>query len=467
VNGVTGGSAQVGTISSAGIYTAPQTIPDGDSVVVTALSSESSVPQSATVYFIPNNTDRDYYVPIPRVVDLQRATRTRFLLVPPSNTATVSFIPVSGTAIPLTLIGGGVFTFTLDASAVTSSYVTGTLHHFVGRLDYRTSTNAQIKLTNLTVNVRDAGMPDVALTPLAADAQRSPYVLNLRVDTATIGPSPAITKRAIEVLGGDRFDFVAVIATVTSNNNRYYSGVRNDIRGIGVQTFDNSSAWGGAGRLRGTIAFPIDGFFDGAEEGFIHEHGHAWINFGTDAQLRPGAPHWPLSTMAHGVMGFSIGGSGGQGGEFPWLLTSLGDGTVRVTSDPVSVVFTALDLYVMGLLPTDSVPPNTILPASVNPNSLVNGQVLPAATYTITDYVAGMGTRVPSSAASPRQFATACVVLSYGRLLTASEMAFFDYASARAETRTTLRSAAGLATRDAPGFFLATGGRATLTTRLP
>ena len=467
VNGVGGGSAQLGTISSAGVYSAPQTIPDGDSVVVTALATDNSVQQSATVYFIPNTTSRDYYVPIPRVVDLQRATRTRFLLVPPPNAATVSFVPVAGSVIPLTPIGAGVLTFTLDASAVTSSYVSGTLHHFVGRLDYRTSASTQIKLTNLTVNVRDAGMPDVAISQLAADAQRSPYVLNLRVDTTTIGPYPAITKRALEVLGGDRFDFVVVIATVTSNNNRYYASVRNDVRGIGLQTYDNSIPWGGAGRLRGAIAFPIDGFFDGADEGFIHEHGHAWINFGTDAQLRPGAPHWPLSTMAHGVMGFSIGGQGGEGGAFPWLLTSLGDGTVRVTSEASLRVFTPLDLYIMGLLPADSVPPNMILQTSVNPNSLATGQVLPATTYPITDYVAGMGARVPSSATSPRQFATACVVLSYGRLLTQSEMAFFDYASARAETRTMLQTVAGLARGNAPGFFLATGGRATLTTRLP
>src|SRR4029450_11703410 len=195
------------------------------------------------------------------------------------------------------------------------------------------------------------GMPDVAVTQLAPDAQRSPYVLNLRADTANIGPYASTTRRALHLLGGDRFDFVAVVATVTSNNNRFYAGVRNDVRGIGLTTYDNSAPWGGAGRLRGTIAFPIDGFFDGAEHGFIHEHGHAWINFGTEHQLRPGSPHWPLSTMAHGIMGFSIGGAGGQGGDFPFLLTSLGDGTVRVTTEPVPLGFTPLGLYVMGVLP--------------------------------------------------------------------------------------------------------------------
>jgi hypothetical protein len=466
VNGVAGGSPQVGLIS-AGAYTAPSTIPDGDSVVVTAATLDNAFQQSATVYFIPANTIGDYYLPIPRVVDLGRATRTRFLVVPPTNTATVSFIPVSGAAVPLTPIGDGALTFTLDASAVTPAYVPGTLHHFVGRLDYRTSTNAQIKLTNLSLNVRDAGMPDVAVTTLGADAQRSPYVLNLRADTATVGPYASIVARALQLLGGDKVDFVAVIATVNSNNNRFFAGLRNDVRGIGLSEYDNSGAWGGTGRLRGTIAFPLDNFFDGAEQGFIHEHGHAWVNFATDPVLRAGSPHWPLSSMAHGIMGFSIGGAGGEGGSFPWLLTPLGDGTVRVTAEAPTVAFRPLDLYVMGLVSPDSVPANVILPPSTNISSLATGQILPATTYAITDYIASMGPRAPSSTTSQKQFATACVVLSYGRLLTPSEMAFFDYASARAETRTPLTAVSGLATTTAPGFFLATGGRATLTTRLP
>jgi hypothetical protein len=77
------------------------------------------------------------------------------------------------------------------------------------------------------------------------------------------------------------------------------------------------------------------------------------------------------------------------------------------------------------------------------------------------------GERLPSSANAQRDFTMACLVLTYGRLMTASEMAFFDAACARAETRTPLTTVDGLATEQAPGFYLATGGRATLTTKLP
>ncbi|MGH9543551.1 MAG: hypothetical protein ACRD2H_16930, partial [Terriglobales bacterium] len=53
VNGVTGGAAATGTITAAGLYTAPQTAPSG-SVTVTAISqADSSKSGSATVTVVP------------------------------------------------------------------------------------------------------------------------------------------------------------------------------------------------------------------------------------------------------------------------------------------------------------------------------------------------------------------------------------------------------------------------------
>jgi hypothetical protein len=467
VNGIAGGNAQLGVISALGRYDAPSTIPAGDSVVVSAvLANDPATQRSATVFFVPSLGGVEYFTRLPRVVDAAHPTATRVLLLQPDDEIAVTFIPNSGGPISLLPIGNNVFTMEIPATTSLSGYIPGTLHNFIGRLDYRGPQGNQIKLVNFTVAVRDATMPDVAITPLGTDAQRSAHVLNLRADTASINPWPEVVANALTRLGGDRFDFVAVIATVSTTTNRSYSGVRNDIRGIGTQVFDNSAAWGGRGRLRGVISFPIDDFFDGAEAGFIHEVGHSWINFATDAVLRPGVPHWPASTMASGVMGFSIGGSN-VGGQFPWSLTPLGNGTVRINRVPFSDHFTPLDLYLMGLLPADSVPTMYVLPLSANPGTFVDGMTSAAVTYTILDYITGQGTRVPTSTTSSRQFAVAVVVLSYGRLLTPAEMAFYDAASARAETTTSLRSSSGLVVVDASGFFLATGGRATLTTRLP
>ncbi len=465
VNGIAGGSATVGTISASGAYTAPNKIPEGDSVVVTAtLVSNTAVKRTSTIFFIADLISKDYFYPLPRAVELATPTRVRFLVVPPANAATVNFVSPTGATVPLQSIGSGVLTFTLEPAEAIAGYVSGTLHNFIGRLDYRDAGNAQTKLTNVTLNVRDATMPAVTVTSVAGDAQRSPYILNIRMDSAVINPSAPIVSRALQLLGGDLYDFVAVLANVTTVNNRGYIGLRDDITGIGAPVPNTSAAWGGTGKLRGAIAFPVDGFFDGAEQGFMHEMGHSWINRATDPLLQP-TPHWPLSTMAYGTMGFNITGSN-VGGNFSYTLTSLGNGTVRVNNAPASDIFTPLDLYIMGLIPSTDVPPMYILPAATNPATLTNNQILPATTYTIANYIAAHGPRVPSVATSPKQFTVATVVLSYGRLLTASEMAFFDRSAARAETTTPLQSLSGIGLVTASGFNVATGGRATVRTRL-
>ena len=466
VNGIAGGTAAIGLIAANGRYSAPATIPAGDSVVVSAvLTADTTRRSSSTIFFVPDLNAKNYYVAIPRVVDATRPLPTRFLLVPPAGVASIVYLPRGGAAVPLVAIGSGVFTFEVNAAAALAGYQTGTLHNLVGNLDYRTPDGARFEITNLSMNVREATMPDVTITPIAADAQRTAYVLNLRLDSVTVNASPAVVARALQLLGGDRFDVVDVIATVTTNNNRNYLGLRNDIGGIGARLFDASRSAGGTGRLRGMISFPIDAFFDGAEQGFIHETGHSWINYATDRVLGPGAPHWPPSTMALGAMGWSIPGSG-AGGSFPFSLTPIGNDSVRINRATPSDHFAPLDLYLMGLLPPDSVPPMYVLPTTADPNTFVDGMTSPATTYTIADYIAGQGVRVPATAAR-RAVDAAVVVLTYGRLLTPSEIAFFDAAAARAETRVPLRSTTGFITVTASGFFLATGGRATMQTRLP
>jgi hypothetical protein len=464
------GQGQTGTISQSGAYVAPSTIPSGDSVVVTAtLAADPSVSVSAPVFFIPNLANRDYMITLPRVVDATRPAPVRFLVVPAAATASVSFISRANASTALTPIGNGVHTLVLDPSYLTSGYTPGTLHNPLGFLDHRDAANTRVKLVNFAAAIRESTMPDAMTTALAPDAQRSAYVLNIRADTASVNAYASVTTRALQFLG-DRFDVVSIIAPVYSNNNRNYVGLRNDIGGIGAQLFNTSAAWGGQGTLRGVVSFPIADYFDGADVGSIHEVGHSWINYASaDPILKATVPHWPLSTMAYGIMGFSIGGgSGGQGGTFGWTIAPAGAGTVRVNSAPDATVFTPLDLYLMGLLPKDSVTPMYVLSSVTDPSQLHDGDVLPATTYTIDDYIASQGARTPSRMPAPNVVREAIVVLSLGRLLTPAEMAFFDHAAARGETTVALKSSIGLATNvTAPGFYLATGGRATLQTRLP
>jgi hypothetical protein len=470
VNGIDGGNADVGSISTGGRYMAPSKIPTDDSVIVTAVTvTDTTRRRSATVFFVPELSSRDYYVALPRVVDATRPAHTRFLVVPAAGVTSVAFLPSGSESIPLTSLGNGVFTLDLDGSRATSRYVTGTLHNVVGMLDYRDAGGAQTKLAILEVNVRDAAMPDVPVTSLATDAQRSPFVLNMRLDSVAIRASQSVSARALQLLGGDKADFLIVISTVSSNNNRSADVFRNDVRGIGATVFDNSLAWGGRGRLRTVVSFPLDDYFDGASSDVLTMLGYCWVNYASDGTLpRSANPQWPASTMALGLMGFTIRGpTSTEGGVFPWALTPVSDSTLRVTSAVPSGVFAPLDLYAMGLLSPDSVPTMYVLAPSVDPRTLADGVVVPGSAYSINTYIAAQGARVPSSATSQRSFAMATVILSYGRLLTPTEMAFFDAAASRAETTVPLREVQGLITDAAAGFFSATGGRGTLHSRLP
>lgn len=60
VNGVAGGSASVGTITAAGVYTAPLTPPSGGSVTITAVNGASSGTATATIVFSANSLNGSY-----------------------------------------------------------------------------------------------------------------------------------------------------------------------------------------------------------------------------------------------------------------------------------------------------------------------------------------------------------------------------------------------------------------------
>jgi hypothetical protein len=84
--------------------------------------------------------------------------------------------------------------------------------------------------------------------------------------------------------------------------NRYHIGLKNTTAGIGVPMFDQSADYGARGKVLGLTMFPNPHFIDAADSSISHELGHQWIQFVSDPAL-PGRPHWPISTMATGIMG--------------------------------------------------------------------------------------------------------------------------------------------------------------------
>src|SRR5437016_13775757 len=107
------------------------------------------------------------------------------------------------------------------------------------------------------------------------------------------------------------------------------------------------------------MRFTIVAFQDGSETGMQLVLGHQWISYLNFAPLASGIPHWPISTMASGTMGFSIPPTN-EGGNFGCLLTKESGG-IRLTPNNAAPVFADLDLYLMGALAPGQVGDNIVI----------------------------------------------------------------------------------------------------------
>ena len=100
----------------------------------------------------------------------------------------------------------------------------------------------------------------------------------------------------------DEFDFLFFYPNLDldglepgSINGAFYSRVKNDVQGIGLETFSHNNSWGSAGKLQGVIFHNYDdpSSFRGL---LLHELMHRWGNFVVPITSYPYGPHWGLST---------------------------------------------------------------------------------------------------------------------------------------------------------------------------
>ena len=434
---------------------------DGGTATITATSDGKSASVFATSHVI--RSTREYREWLPRVSDPSRPHAVVLTLLSDAATDGVQLALTGGTTLSLEKLSAtNAYGITLRSEWLLAGYQTGDLHQVIGFLDFYAGSQRTVRL-NAWINVRDATVPAVTVTPLASDAQATPHVANLRYDNLYFpAPAPAEMTRRFYALFPDVFDFLAVVEQVQSTNNRNYVRVRNRVRGIGLALTNDTENRGSASRLQGTIQFPIDGFFDLGETAAIHEIGHAFMNFLNGTAMASGVPHWPLSSAAYGIMGGSQGPSR-QGVSFPYRLVPLGNGDHRTEATDPPTAFNDLELYMMGLAPASEVGAHIVfVDQNQNPaTGLLRGPVVP---FTIDSLVARPGARDPAYPAAPNSFRVGTIVLSAGRLLTADEMAFFDHMAARGEATTPLPFTSGLVRGTTKPFYVATAQRGRLTT---
>jgi hypothetical protein len=303
------------------------------------------------------------------------------------------------------------------------------------------------------------------ITRIANDAQRTDVLVNI-IDPAL---AQSLENNGLDLpmqrfyqLFGDDYDFINVISSRSFFSNRFHFSVKNDVSGIGRELFNNSFNYGSFGRLQGISMFPLPFFYDGAGEGFQHELAHQWVMYADAAPFGQGAPHWPLSSMAGGMMGWS-NPFNGQGQAFHCDVDVNGNEVRLNPRDPqISPVFNDLDLYLMGLLSASEVADNVVFEEqdfqaviSQCDGSLYDGDVIHVSAQ---DFVNANGPRFPDAAEAQKTFRIATIIVSPDEFVSDDVMALYSYFTRRAESEQEMLVQEGFFKGIGLPFFLSTRG---------
>ena len=246
-----------------------------------------------------------------------------------------------------------------------------------------------------------------------------------------------------------------------SINGAFYRRVKNDVQGIGLDTFSHNSSWGSAGKLQGVIFHNYDdpSSFRGL---LLHELMHRWGNYVVPITSYPYGPHWGLSTSGGYLDCYDISN-----------MIDHGDGKFSAP-DPFyfrsSEQYSPIELYLAGFIPPEEVPDfqvaedgEWLLDERGYPVKDDKGYRMFTAsgfnTHTIEDIIAEHGPRVPGHLQAQKDFRAAVILLVSERYPATRERL------ERLSDDVTWFSQAGKDESGPPvtNFYEATGGRGTIT----
>jgi hypothetical protein len=295
----------------------------------------------------------------------------------------------------------------------------------------------------------------------------------------------------------DDVDTLTLMPNFGHESGTFHLLIRNDVEGINRPTMDDSVVYGSNGRLQSLLLFSnyldkppnplvrIPGDNNSGLSLMAHEFGHrfsAFARFDADAGplvapsnrlLGRALAHWCyfLDSEAAYPTSAQPNMSSLEGNE--WRMNAQG-GTW--TTAGVTDGYSPLDLYLMGMMAPEEVPPMTLLtgsgglnslptlpggapagvgcpssPVSVPPQVPVTVEATPRA-VTMADILAVEGPRIPDHTAAQRDFRQAIVLLGrQGRFPTPGQISRLQR----------------LRTAWEPYFVTATGGRGTVDTTRP
>lgn len=237
-------------------------------------------------------------------------------------------------------------------------------------------------------------------------------------------PRQAITKEFLKT-HKDEYDFVVIFSKFDykmpeTEASAFYSGIKNDVRGIGQEIFDYSAEFGSNGKLQGTIDMgnlsgkssdPTDPNFDLTLSTLAHEMLHRWV-----ARVKFKEADGTLSTKLLGK----------NGSHWSYLLDTKGsvaygnqwrdNGNGTFTSLAGKLYFSPLDLYLMGVRDKSQVPPMLLIEnPDIDPSTMLHTSATISGTarqISIDDIVAAEGERLPAAKDSQKQFKMAFIFVT-------------------------------------------------------
>jgi uncharacterized repeat protein (TIGR01451 family) len=295
-------------------------------------------------------------------------------------------------------------------------------------------------LLDPAVGILRADIPTTNHITVAPDIAITPHLINIRSDTYE-------TQRCLRLLGGslshltepiyqtlpDVFSFFIFFSTHkierlprTASRN-FIAGIHTsaqvDYSGTGRTPFDNSAAYGSAGKLLGLNV--LDAYDRGTyASNATHELIHQWSSF-TSQSLG--------LTDASGAHYRSRSSVGSLVGGYLWI--DNGDGTYAVNCDEGrggAHRAPALDRYMMGLIDGSQVAAMRVYSETATPpltkcsggEPILSEEIVDTVTMETIQSV--HGTRSPGPAEAQRDFAIAFVAESHDRLLNSTELTFYE-----------------------------------------
>ena len=260
--------------------------------------------------------------------------------------------------------------------------------------------------------------------------------------------------RSFYELFEDEFDFLMIVDPGFSRPEddayAFYSGVSNDVHGIGAPIFSETDRFGSGGKLQGIMFFNS---LPAAQSLTIsHEFMHRWCCSVLPGEVSDGA-HWNGMSNVFGLLGGWY--------RIPYdEIVDLGEDMYSVEPEHhAKSGFSRLELYLAGFIPPEEVP---AFWAALDAEWVELPRVFTASEirrYTIDDVIAAHGKRTPNASQAQREFRVAAILLmdenypaTIGKLeFLSGEISKYSHASFVEDEG-----------YDYVNFYEATGGRATI-----